>query len=80
MHDYKIQCLVLDGCDLDANMAQFYIPFIEASLFGDAALMREWGRNCTSGHPKIELYESVGRAVEALEAWLRQKQRRSYVT
>jgi len=38
MPDYKIQFLVLDRCNLDANMARFYVLSIETSLFGDAAL------------------------------------------
>lgn len=67
MPDYKIQYLVLGRCDLDANMARFYVLSIEASLFRDAARIREWGRIGTSGHRKIELYESKGRAGEALE-------------
>jgi predicted DNA-binding WGR domain protein len=79
MADYKIQYLVLGRCDLDANMARFYVRSIEASLFGDAARIREWGRAGTSGHRKIELYESEGRTVEALETWLRRKQMRGYV-
>jgi predicted DNA-binding WGR domain protein len=39
-HD-KIQYLVLDRRDPDVNMARFYVLAIEASLFGDAALIRE---------------------------------------
>jgi predicted DNA-binding WGR domain protein len=58
MPDYKIQYLVLDRCDPNANMARFYVLSIEASLFGDVALIRELGRIGTSGHRKIELYES----------------------
>jgi predicted DNA-binding WGR domain protein len=77
MPEYKIQYLVLDRCNPDANMARFYVLSIEASLFGDAALIREWGRIGTS---QIELYESEGRAVETLYTWLRRKQRRGYVT
>jgi predicted DNA-binding WGR domain protein len=80
MPDYKIQYLVLDRCDPNANMARFYVLSIEASLFGDAALIREWGRIGTSGQRKIELCESAGRAAEALETWLRRKQRWGYVT
>jgi predicted DNA-binding WGR domain protein len=80
MPDYKIQHLVLDQCDADANMARFYVLSIEASLFSDAVLIREWGRIEATGHRKIDLYESEGRAVEALETWLRRKQRRGYVT
>jgi predicted DNA-binding WGR domain protein len=55
----------------DANMVWFYVLSAEASLFGDAALIREWGRIGTSGKRKIELHEAEDSAVEALEMWLR---------
>ena len=80
MPDDKIQYLVLDCRDPDANMARFYVLSIEASLFGDATLIREWGRIGTAGQRKIELHESEDSAKEALEMWLRRKQRRGYVT
>jgi predicted DNA-binding WGR domain protein len=78
-HD-KIQYLVLDRRDPDVNMARFYVLAIEASLFGDVALIREWGRIGTTGQRKIELYETEGSAMEALKIWLRRKQRRGYIT
>lgn len=78
MTDDKIQYLVLDRRDPDANMARFYVLSLEESLFGDAALVREWGRIGTAGRRKIELHESKGNAVEALETWLRRKQQRGY--
>jgi predicted DNA-binding WGR domain protein len=74
----KIQYLILNRRDSAANMARFYVLSIEESLFGDAALIREWGRIGTTGQRKIELYENQGTAVEALETWLRRKQRRGY--
>jgi predicted DNA-binding WGR domain protein len=80
MPDDKIQYLVLDRRDPDVNMARFYVLSIEASLFGDVALIREWGRIGTAGQRRIELHESEGSAMEALETWLRRKQRRGYVT
>ncbi|MGF9764535.1 WGR domain-containing protein [Microvirga sp. 0TCS3.31] len=49
MPDGKIQYLVLDRCDPGANMARFYVLSIEESLFGDATLIREWGRIALSG-------------------------------
>jgi predicted DNA-binding WGR domain protein len=79
MPDDKIQYLVLDRRDPDVNMARFYVLAIKASLFGDAALIREWGRIGTTGQRKIELHESKDTALEALEMWLRRKQRRGYV-
>jgi predicted DNA-binding WGR domain protein len=80
MPDDKIQYLVLDRRDPDANMARFYVLAVETSLFGDAALIREWGRIGTGGRRKIELYETEHSAMEALETWLRRKQRRGYVS
>jgi predicted DNA-binding WGR domain protein len=80
MPDDKIQYLVLDRRDPGANMARFYVLSIEASLFSDATLIREWGRIGTAGQRKIELHDSEGAAMEALEMWLRRKQRRGYVT
>jgi len=59
-------------------MARFYVLTIEESLFGDAALVREWGRIGTIGRRKIELYETRIRAIEGFEMWLRRKQQRGY--
>jgi predicted DNA-binding WGR domain protein len=79
MSDDKIQNLVLDRRNPGANMARFYALSIEASLFGDATLLRERGRIGTAGQRKIELHDSEGNAMEVLEMWLRRKQRRGYV-
>jgi predicted DNA-binding WGR domain protein len=78
MTDNTIQYLVLDRRDPDANMARFYVLSIEESLFGDASLIREWGRIGTKGQRRVELHASHGRAAEALETWLRRKRRRGY--
>jgi predicted DNA-binding WGR domain protein len=51
---------------------------IEASLFGDVSLIREWGRIGRLGQKRIELYETKSKAVEALETWLQRKRRRGY--
>jgi predicted DNA-binding WGR domain protein len=59
-------------------MARYYVLSIEPSLFGDATLVREWGRIGQPGQRRIELYESQSRAVEALETWLKRKRRRGY--
>ena len=44
MSEDTIQYLVLDRCDPTCNMARYYVLSIEPSLFGDATLIREWGR------------------------------------
>ena len=78
MSQNTLQYLVLERRDQVANIARFYVLTIEESLFGDAALIREWGRLGTIGRRKTELYETRIRAIEALEMWLRRKQQRGY--
>ncbi len=58
MSDDTIQYLVLDRCDPTCNMARYYVLSIETSLFGDASLIREWGRIGRPGQKRIELYET----------------------
>jgi predicted DNA-binding WGR domain protein len=76
-HD-TIHYLVLHRCDPSCNMARYYVLSIEPGLFGDAALIREWGRIGRPGRTRIELYETQSRALEALETWLQRKRRRGY--
>ena len=61
------------------NMARYYVLSIEPSLFGDATLIREWGRIGRPGQRRVELYENQSYAVEALETWLQRKRRRGYL-
>ncbi|QRM35846.1 WGR domain-containing protein [Microvirga sp. VF16] len=77
-HD-TIHYLVLHRCDASCNMARYYVLSIEPSLFGDATLIREWGRLGQPGQRRIELYENHSYAVEALEIWLQRKRRRGYL-
>ncbi|MFC1456586.1 WGR domain-containing protein [Microvirga arabica] len=74
-----IQYLVLHRCDPSCNMARYYVLSIEPSLFGDATLIREWGRIGRPGQRRVELYENQSCAVEVLETWLQRKQRRGYL-
>ena len=74
----KLNVLVLDRCDPSQNMSRFYVLRIERSLFGDPALVREWGRSGQRGRQMIEIHPSEDKAIEALETWLRRKQRRGY--
>ncbi|UVF22814.1 WGR domain-containing protein (plasmid) [Microvirga terrae] len=74
----KLNLVVLDHRDPTQNMSRFYVLAIEPSLFGDATLVREWGRIGKPGRRRVELHENEGRAVESLENWLRRKQKRGY--
>lgn len=70
--------LVLDRTDPQQNMARFYVLSLEPTLFGDAALVREWGRWGRPGRRRLDLFPDVEAAAEALEDWLRKKTRRGY--
>jgi predicted DNA-binding WGR domain protein len=76
----SIQLLVLERREPAANMARFYVLSIEETLFGDTALVREWGRLGTTGRRRLELFEARAQASEALESWLGRKLRRGYAT
>ena len=74
----KLHMLVLERRDDSRNMARFYVLAIEPTLFGDSALMREWGRVGSWGRRRLDLYADAKASGEALETWLRRKERRGY--
>ena len=79
MSQDTIQYLVLDRLNASRNMARYYVLSIEPSLFGDATLVRQWGRIGRAGQRRVELYKNQSSAVEALETWLQRKRRRGYL-
>ncbi len=74
----RLQMLVLDRTDPRQNMARFYVLAVEPSLFGDVALVREWGRWGRRGRRMVDLYRDADEAAEALEDWLLRKSKRGY--
>src|SRR5690606_31340033 len=64
--------IVLQCIDQRRNKARFYILSVQPTLFGEHALVRQWGR-C-----KIELHASRNEAFEALSSLAAQKHRRGY--
>lgn len=77
MVEPKLQ-VVLQRRDCARNVARFYVLAIEPSLYGDAALMRAWGRIGSLGRQRLDLYASAAEAGEALEAWLARRVGRGY--
>ena len=73
-----VQMLVLERRDPAANLARFYVLSLEETLFGDTALVREWGRLGSAGRRRLDLYEARAQAREALESWLSRKLLRGY--
>ena len=74
-----VQLLVLDRIDDARSMARYYVLTVEPTLFGDAALVREWGRIGTSCRRRIDLFAGDADAKVALSTWLKRKTRRGYV-
>lgn len=68
----------IERVDPDTNMYRFYRLRLMPDLFGGVSLLREWGRIGTQGRHRIELFEDAGRAVDAMVALYRAKQKRGY--
>lgn len=64
----------IERADHDANMYRFYRLRLLPDLFGGVSLIREWGRIGTKGRHKIELFEDVGKAANAMLNVLKTKQ------
>src|SRR5665213_1592049 len=75
---HRLQMLVLERRDASCNIARFHVLAIEPTLFGDIALVREWGRMGTLGHRRLDFHSDLASAAEALEVWLARKARRGY--
>lgn len=74
----KTFCHLLKRIDPDRNMARFYALSVEPTLFGDAALVRQWGRIGTRGQLKINLFDTKSAAETALARLAKRKLRRGY--
>jgi predicted DNA-binding WGR domain protein len=75
---HKLQMLVLERRNSSCNMARFYVLAIEPTLFGDIALVREWGRLDSTGRRRLDLHADPETAAEALDIWLARRGRRGY--
>lgn len=68
----------LERLDISRNMARFYAVSIEPTLFGDTAVVREWGRIGTLGRRRLDLFPSVAIAQEAFARLVVSKEKRGY--
>lgn len=64
--------------DPSRNLARFYRMLIAPTLFGEWALVREWGRIGSSGTVRAELHPNAGAALLAMQALVRAKKKRGY--
>lgn len=64
--------------DGQRNMARFYCLSVEPTLFGEAVLVRAWGRIGTRGQSKAEPHADVCAARAALAVHARRRLLRGY--
>jgi predicted DNA-binding WGR domain protein len=59
-------------------MARYYVLSIEQTLFGEPALVREFGRIGSPGRRLCNPHATQAAAAEALQSWLARKLGRGY--
>ncbi len=70
--------LHLERHDPVRNMARFYALSLDVSLFGEALLVRRWGRIGTRGRERADVFVSPDEAAAAMQALASRKVRRGY--
>ena len=63
----------------EKNERRFYRLEVILDLFGRATLLRQWGRIGRSARQKMDQFDDLGQAVNALARLVRNKRRRGYV-
>jgi predicted DNA-binding WGR domain protein len=64
--------------DSTRNMARYYRLAIEPTLFGDIAVVRNWGRIGTRGQERVEFFDTEMQALSLFLEILREKRRKGY--
>lgn len=70
--------LYIERRDPGRNMARFYALSIEATLFGQARLVRSWGRIGATGRTVQHSFDDEREAVDLFLKLLLTKRRRGY--
>jgi predicted DNA-binding WGR domain protein len=70
--------LYVERIDASRNMARFYALSIQPTLFGEASLLRCWGRIGCHGQQKIHVFEDEQQAVGLFLELLSQKRKKGY--
>jgi predicted DNA-binding WGR domain protein len=68
----------LTHVDPTRNMARFYTMSLQATLFAECSLVREWGRIGQGGQMKTNVFSTEDAARTELERIRRTKLRRGY--
>jgi predicted DNA-binding WGR domain protein len=70
----------LERRDPSRNMARAYAAHVEPTLFGEWALIRQWGRIGASGRRREEWFNTCEEATNACAQIILRKRRRGYVS
>ena len=70
--------IYLTKTDPGRNMARFYSLDVQPTLFGEWALMKEWGRIGRRGQIRSALFAKLSEAEAALGRELKRRDRRGY--
>jgi len=69
---------LLRKVDPSRNMRRFYVVEVSASMFGDSALVRSWGRIGRVGSVRVDLFASPGEAEAARARLVAAKLKKGY--
>lgn len=72
--------VVLERIDATRNMMRFYRLDVQLTLFGEWALVKEWGRIGSGGTVRSAVFDSEEAAEAAMVRQRRAKERRGYRT
>lgn len=70
--------VTLRRLDPALNMARFYVIRIESTLFGQWAVIRQWGRQGGAGQTRELWFDDLASALAEQAVWDRRKRRRGY--
>ena len=68
----------LERCDATRNLARYYRLSVVQTLFGQWAMVREWGRIGSGGQSREHWCGSQDEAADLLTTHLKERQRRGY--
>jgi predicted DNA-binding WGR domain protein len=74
-----VSVVYLTRRDPSRNLARFYRMLMAPTLFGEWALIREWGRIGSGGTVRADPYPNAGAALLAMQALVREKKKCGYV-
>jgi predicted DNA-binding WGR domain protein len=69
----------LERIDCAKNMARYYRLSVVETLFGEWAMVREWGRIGRRGHSREHVFNGLGEAEARLRWELATRTKRGYV-